>query len=296
MPLPDLSPTVAALGKSTLGVQPPSRRVRHRHGMQASSLLPPTAQTGLQALYDVMAALRAITDTPEFIEETRDFLLDCIEQALSGHIPEIEGPPTAFTASALALYRLDPVLAEFWGQRLLQAARRDVARPACSSWSDLMLYARYKAEPLGRAVLGLSGIQDEAIQQATDALTASLLVLHLLRNAGEHWRLYGRCFMPTDWFAEEGGSPEQMVERHSTEMTRRVFTRVLDRTERLIDMASSLPERLEHPRLRAEATRLLIHARFQLNQLRKQDPLAKRLKTPLWLRGYAYFKGWRAAR
>lgn len=296
MPEPNLTNLTTGTQGGGVAVQPPSRRIRRRHGLHASSLLPPSVQNGLQSLYDVAAALHAVTDTPEFIDETREFLLDCIEQALNGLVPEVEGPPTAFTASALTLYRQNPVLAQHWALRLLQAARRDVARPTCATWSDLMLYARYKAEPLGRAALGLAGIQDEKIQKATDALTVALLVLHLLRHCGEDWRLHGRCFLPTDWFAEEGGSPEQLVERKSTPVTRRVIDRVIDRTERLIVTALPLPGLLEQPRLRAEATRLLVHARYQIAQLRQNDPLAKNLKTPFWLRIYAHFAGWRAAR
>ena len=296
MPDPSLTNLTSEIQNGSTAVQPPSRRIRRRHGLHASSLLPPSVQSGLQSLYDVAAALHAVTDTPEFIDETREFLLDCIEQALNGLVPEVEGPPTAFTVSALTLYRQNPVLAQHWALRLLQAARRDVARPTCATWSDLMLYARYKAEPLGRAALGLAGIQDEKIQKATDALTVALLVLHLLRHCGDNWRLHGRCFLPTDWFAEEGGSPEQLVERKSTAVTRRVIDRVIDRTERLIVTALPLPDLLEQPRLRAEATRLLVHARYQIAQVRQNDPLTKTLKTPLWLRIYAHFTGWRAAR
>lgn len=297
MPDPGLTntPSPAALA-SVKAIQPPSRRIRRRHGLQASSLLPVSVQNGLQDLYDVAAALHTVTDTPEFIDETREFLLDCIEQALNGTIPETEGPPTAFTASAIRLYRRDPVLAVQWAQRLLQAARRDVARPTCATWSDLMLYARYKAEPLGRATLGLAGVQNEDVQKATDALTAALLVLHLVRTAGTDWRLHGRCFLPTDWFAEEGGTPEHLVERHTTVVTRNVINRVLDRTERLLVQALPLPDLLEQPRLRAEAVRLIRHARYQLAQLRTQDPLRRPLKTPIFVKAIAYLSGWRAAR
>ena len=160
-----------------------------------------------------------------------------------------------------------------------------------------MLYCRYAAEPLGRAVLQICGIRNPDIEKATDALTAALLVLHLLRTAGEDWRKHGRCYLPTEWIAEEGGTAEQLVERKLTPALRQVVNRMLERTEKLLVMANTLPSLLATtPALKAESVRLLAHAACQLQQLKRHDSLVRRLHTPLWLRLKAHFMGWLASR
>lgn len=279
------------LAAQSYGLREMARRPRR---LNASPFFSPGIRADMQVLYDVQAALRQIVESPHFADETRDFLIDCIEQALQGHLPEGGKEPTEFTLAALRMYHLhqngrmdiDHPL------RLVQAARRDVSRPTCASWSDLMLYCRYAAEPLGRATLQLHEVNDPAVEQATDALCAALTVLHLLRRTGPDWKQLGRCSLPLDWIAEEDGTPEQLVEARLTPTLRRVLNRTLDRTADLLAQAAPLPQLALPPRLRAESVRLLAHARFQLAQLRSKDPLRQRLHTPKWRQILFYLRGW----
>lgn len=272
----------------------PLRPQQHR-GLTASTLLTPQIQQDLQLLYDFLAALHTITDTTQFVDETREYLIDTFEQIIDGSWIENDIDPVAFTMVAFNLQqahqcgRMQPQ----WALRLIQAARRDMSRPTCSSWSDLMLYCRYAAEPLSRAVLELNGISEENIQRATDALCAALLVLRLVRRAGEDWKLHGRCYLPTDWFREANGTAEQLVERHSTPAVKHVTARVIERTEALLALAQPLPQLLAgDPFLKAEALRLLGHARYQIWQLKLCDPLTKKLTTPFWVRGLIRLQAW----
>ncbi len=290
----------AAIPSAPSGAVPGILPLRRHRGLRPPPFLPPEIQADLHPLFDTLAVLRLVTHTPEFTEETREFLLDCVDMALDGAVPEEDGVPEAFTTSALRFHtlcqrgRFEPQ----WARRLVQAARRDVARPTCSTWSDLMLYCRYAAEPLGRAVLqrcGITGRPD--IERATDALTAALLVMHLMRRAGEDWRDHGRCFLPADWIAEEGGSREQLVEQHLSPALLRVCQRMLERVGKLLEQAAPLPGLFAaQPVLRAEVTRLLTHAHYQHRHLRKRDLLADRLRTPVWVRLVAYLEGWLAGR
>jgi hydroxysqualene synthase len=269
-----------------------------RHGLTASAFFAPFIRSDLQALYDTLAALRAVAETENFVDETRDYLFDRIEQALTGQMPLGDNEPDEFTQAALRVYhiqnqgRLDPQ----WAQRLVQSSRRDVTRPVCTTWADLMLYCRYAAEPLGRATLQLHHIEDPEIEKATDALCAALLVLRLVRHVGRDWRLHGRCYLPTDWFTEAGGTVEQLVEKRASPAVRTVISQVLSRTQNLLEQAAILPALLRDPCLRAEAVRLLVLGRYQFRQLQRLDPLKKTIHTPRLMRITAHIKGWLAAR
>jgi phytoene/squalene synthetase len=269
-----------------------------RHGLTASAFFAPAIRADLQALYDTLAALRAVAETENFVDETRDYLFDRIEQALTGQMPLGDNEPDEFTHAALRVHqiqnhsRLDPQ----WAQRLVQSSRRDVTRPVCTTWADLMLYCRYAAEPLGRATLQLHNINDPEIEKATDALCAALLVLRLVRHLGHDWRVHGRCYLPTDWFTEAGGTVEQLVEKRSSPAVRAVIKQVLGRTHHLLEQAAVLPTLLDDPRLRAEAVRLLVHGRYQFRQLLRLDPLRKTIHMPQLVRIVAHIKGWLAGR
>ena len=155
-----------------------------------------------------------------------------------------------------------------------------------------MLYCRYQAEPLGRAVLELHSIRDPEIERATDALTAALLVLRLLARMGEDWKQHGRCYLPTDWIAEAGGSPEQLVENRSSPAITLTRHRVLDRANHLLTLAQPLPVLLQTPSLKAEAERLLATAQYQAGWLHRNDPLTYKLHIPLYRRTIIHARAW----
>lgn len=265
-----------------------------QHGLTASPFFAPQIRADLQTLYDTLAALRAVADAANFVDETREFLIDCIETGLTGEVPNSGQEPTEFTVAALRLYNVQAEgrMDAQWGQRLIQATRRDTSRPTCASWSDLMLYCRYEAEPLGRAVLELHGISDAEVERATDAITAALLVLRLLCRMGDDWKLYGRCYLPTDWIAENGGSPEQLVEKHSSPALTATKERVLERVAHLLTLAQPLPQLIENPRLKAEAWRLLASAKYQYRQLHSRDPLAHKISIPMWRKALIHARAW----
>lgn len=266
-----------------------------QHGLTASPFFAPEIRADLQTLYDTLAALKAVAEAENFVEETREFLIDCIETGLTGAVPDSSPEPSEFTVAALRLYdvqahqRLDPQ----WGQRLVQATRRDISRPTCASWSDLMLYCRYAAEPLGRAVLQLHNASTPETDKATDALCAALLVLRLMGRMHRDWTVYGRCHLPTDWIAEAGGSAEQLVEKKSAPALTAVKLRMLERVQHLLETAAPLPQILAaQPRLRAKSLRLLASARYQLNWLKSHDPLRQRLAIPAWRKALIHARAW----
>lgn len=272
----------------------------------------------VQPLFSFAASLKLVTHSVCLDDDEKLRWLNCLELVLFGEdppLPQEDSPPSqkesvfspanplfpdAFLAPARSIFLLNrqSQMDIQWAQRLLQAARRDVSRPTCNTWSDVMLYCRYAAEPLGRAILEAYAIRNAPeIERATDSLTAALLVHALMRRAREDWIHHGRCFLPLEWIREAGGTPEQLVEGALSPALRSVCNTVLGRTRELVMQARSLPVLLERtPSLKAETMRLLFHADYQNKQLRRCDPLSRRLKTPMWVRGAAHLGGWLTSR
>lgn len=264
-------------------------------GLVASRLLDPRARADLQLLYDYLASLRAIADTPALEFETREFLFNETELVLLGHRPTVM---TAFTQPVVALMARLAALAmdNDAPLKLLQSARRDVARSSCAGWTDLMLYCRYAAEPLGRFALELHKIKDAEVERRLDALVAALCVLRLMRQAGNDWHEHGRCYLPTDWFAEEGTTPEHLAEHKMNVGIRRVYDRMLQRVDGLLDLAAPLPGFLPEAHMKGEVVRLTAIGRAERDLLARSDALAKKLRVGALVRAQAFLKGWMARR
>ncbi len=265
--------------------------------LKASLFLPLPIRIDYQSFLNFHAALRVATHAPDLSEESREFLLDNIELALSGiDLPQENNIPPALTRAAKKLYALQQnnFISAQWGHRLIQAARKDILRPSCVTWADLMLYCRFAAEPLSRALLERCHIKDAPqIESASDALAAALLVLNKLRHAKVDWCAHGRCYLPTQWINEEGGSPEQLIEDHLSPALKKVTYRMLERTEILLQQTNHLSNSLEkYPYLRSELARLLKHAHTQIFQIRTKDLLKTPLKTSRWQTMMAYCEGW----
>ena len=225
-------------------------------GLTASPLLNAPQRVVMQLVFDVVCALRSAAEMPHFAEETRIFLIECIEHILEGEGDASLTAIDEFTFAAKQFYALKAL--DMKGMlRLVQAAKRDVSRPTCATWSDLMLYCRYAAEPVARMSLMIHQEPPRPeVEKAADALSAALLVMNKMRRMRRDWQLHGRCYIPTDWFAQEKTSPEQLIKSKPTPEVARVLARTLERVGGLLEMAQPLPHLATSPTLKAEATRL----------------------------------------
>ena len=95
--------------------------------------------------------------------------------------------------------------------------------------------------------------------------------------AEDHARL-GRVYLPRDWLAEEGLDITVLTQPASPPGYRRLLDRLLDGCDRLIARADELPPRLKSRRLAAESRVIVTLARRLAARLRREDPLAGRVK------------------
>jgi phytoene/squalene synthetase len=169
-------------------------------------------------------------------------------------------------------------------QLLLQAIRWDVSKSRYRDWSELMLYCRFSAVPVGRFLLDLHREGHEP-QAASDALCSALQVLNHLQDCGEDFRRLDRVYLPSAWMDAEGAAVTDLGESRTQPALRRVFDRMLDRVDELLIQARPLPLRIADRRLALQAAITLAVAERLSRRLRRQDPLAAqvRLSTP----GYA---------
>ncbi|UEM18756.1 squalene/phytoene synthase family protein [Skermanella mucosa] len=253
----------------------------------ASRLLPKRLRPHVMAFYHFVRLGDDIADDPDLEPELKLSHLDALERALvKGEAHSAYLQPALDLHASLKLTRIPDTHA----RQVLQAFRRDAKNTPCRTWSDLMLYCRYSAAPVGRYLLDLHGEGAKAVGPS-DALCAALQILNHLQDCREDWVDLGRCYIPRIWFEQSKVSPERLVERSSNDQLRAILDRTLDEVDKLLERAAPLPGLVVHRGLRLESAVILSLARALSRQLRRQDPLARRVKLTTPARVVATFQG-----
>ena len=160
---------------------------------------------------------------------------------------------------------------------LLIAFRRDATKHRYENWDALHDYCRYSAMPVGRHVLDLHG-EERATYQPSDSLCTSLQVLNHLQDCAKDLAELDRCYLPADLLAAAGASVDDLRAAAATPGLRRVFDALLDRVGALNVAATDLPRLTRSRRLRLETAVIAGLARRLTRRLRRDDPIAQRVK------------------
>ncbi len=253
----------------------------------ASRLLPRHLRPHVISFYKFARLADDIADDSDLETESKLAYLDALERALGS------GQAThAYLKPALDLHASFQTtgVSDRHARQMLRAFRRDSVGARCHTWSDLLLYCRFSANPVGRFLLELHGEGPEA-GPAADALCSALQVLNHLQDVREDWVHLGRCYVPLNWFEEAGISAERLVETESDAALRGIFNRLLDHTEWLIERAGTLPGLIRHRGLRMEAAVIVSLAESLAQRLRVRDPLRKRVELAAHQKMFALARG-----
>jgi phytoene/squalene synthetase len=218
--------------------------------------------------------------------------LDRLTAVLDGAEP-VSGPEKAAVDLMASLAATG--VSDIHARQILQAFRRDAENPRCRTWSDLLLYCRYSAVPVGRFLIDLHGEPEEAYP-AADALCTALQVLNHLQDCGDDLTSLDRVYLPLEWLESEGAGLDDLRDDRVSPGLRRVLDRCLDRVDQLLAQAAALPGRLGRSRLRWEAAVITQIALRLARHLRREDPLARRIALPKWERLLCFALGMAQAR
>ncbi len=226
----------------------------------------------IHAFYAFARNADDIADSASLAEAEKLRRLNIMEDVLLGH--RAGGSPTAGRLRAsLAETGVTPDHA----RDLLHAFRQDAMNARMRNWSDLMDYCRYSAMPVGRYVLDLHGARPEA-RPHSDALCAVLQVLNHLQDCAKDYIELNRTYLPRDMMAHAGATDEDLRRPAETPALRVVFAELLAKCDELNRAAAPLPALAPDRRLRIECAIICNLARHLTRQLRRQDPVATRVK------------------
>ncbi|MFW7268669.1 squalene synthase HpnC [Gluconacetobacter sp. Hr-1-5] len=230
----------------------------------------------VHAYYDFARVIDDIVDNDRLTPEAKIARLDAMEDVVRGRR---EAPPRRDAQTAVRVGRTLAVtgVPVETATDLIVAFRQDAVKSRYETWEELADYCRYSANPVGRFLLGLHG-ESPATFGRSDALCTSLQVLNHLQDCADDLRTLDRCYLPLPWLAREGASVDDLRAGHASPGLRRVMNALLDRVDALNDEAGRLPGLVRDRRMRLECAVIVGLARRLAARLRRQDPLAGRVK------------------
>ncbi|MDR3423759.1 MAG: squalene synthase HpnC [Alphaproteobacteria bacterium] len=160
---------------------------------------------------------------------------------------------------------------------LLTAFKRDATQLRYRDWHDLIDYCTFSAAPVGRHMLALHGVGQEA-WKASDALCNALQIINHIQDCAEDYRELDRVYLPQDMLAAHGATTNDLSREKSTEGLRAVLMEMLDRVDPLLLESKNLPRQIPDWRLKAEVSVIWVLAQRLVALLRKRDPLCEDVK------------------
>ena len=206
-----------------------------------------------------------IADSPDLGADEKIARLDTMEDVLLGR-RQAGSPSATRLRDSLAETGVSPR----HSLDLLIAFRRDATKLRYRDWNELYDYCRYSAMPVGRHVLDLHG-EDRATYAPSDALCTSLQVLNHLQDCTKDLAALDRCYLP-------GANVEELRSAAATPALRRIFDRLLDEVDALNATSVDLPRSTRDRRLRLETGVIVGLAHRLALRLRRDDPVARRVR------------------
>jgi len=237
-----------------------------------SALISASLRPHIHAYYAFARNADDIADSPDLAPDDKIARLDVMAAVLMG-TRDAGSPSARGLRASLAVTGVSPRHAT----DLLIAFRRDATKTRYANWDELLDYCRYSAMPVGRYVLDLHGEASDT-HQPSDALCAVLQVLNHLQDGSKDLRALDRCYLPDDLLARFGGAVEDLRGPRETAGLRQTFNALLDECDALNRAACELPRRTRNRRLRLETAVIHGLACRLAVRLRRQDPVAGRVK------------------
>ncbi|MEY4753967.1 MAG: squalene synthase HpnC [Pseudomonadota bacterium] len=178
-------------------------------------------------------------------------------------------------------------------QDLLSAFEQDVGQPHYTDRTELLDYCRRSANPVGRLLLHLYGVDDARSLAQSDAICSSLQLINFWQDLSVDLPR-GRLYVPLEDAARAGLTAQQLFDGRDDAAARALVAELVDWAERLMlegaPLATSLPGRIgwELRLVVQGGLRILDQIRQSGHASLRQRPSVGRRDVPLLL--------WRALR
>jgi squalene synthase HpnC len=249
----------------------------------ASWLCPPALRPAVAAIYHFARTADDIADEGEASAAARLADLAAYRQDL--HAVAAGRPPGArwqavFAALSRQLQQFQLPLSLL--QELLDAFEQDVHNPHYADRPALLDYCRRSANPVGRLLLHLYGIQDAPSLRQADAICSALQLINFWQDLGVDGRR-GRHYVPQADAAAHGVASEDLARCQDSPAARQLVRSLCDWAQAL--MQEGAPLALRVPGRAGWELRLVVQGGLRiLAKIRRMDyaTLAHRPRLTAW--------------
>ena len=173
----------------------------------ASLLVPARVREAVVAVYRFARAADDLADEGDATREERDAALRAFDARLDAIARgETPGDPP-FPALASAIRRHGLALQPF--HDLVAAFRQDLFTPRYATYESLLGYCARSANPVGRLMLALYGVDPAMHGAASDAICTALQQINFWQDVALDWRK-GRVYLPQEDLARFGVADTQI--------------------------------------------------------------------------------------
>ena len=210
----------------------------------ASWLCPPQLRPAVKAIYHFARTADDLADEGDAPLTQRMADLAQYRQDLQAVLAgRRAGPRWTFVFDALAAQCKAFALPASLLHDLLSAFEQDVHNPRYPNRASLLDYCRLSANPVGRLLLHLYGIQDETSLRQSDAICSALQLINFWQDLSRDLP-NGRCYIPASDMAQHQLSwPTEMPEQ-DTPQTRQLVRGLTDWSRSLMQQGAPLATRV----------------------------------------------------
>ncbi|MBK1711987.1 squalene synthase HpnC [Rubrivivax gelatinosus] len=210
----------------------------------ASVLCPPALRPAVVAIYHFARTADDIADEGELTAAARHEALAAYRADLAA-VVQRQAPSTRWTpvfarlAAAIERYALPPV----WLHKLLDAFVQDVDNPVYADRGQVLDYCRRSADPVGRLLLHLYGVNDADSLRRADAVCTGLQLANFWQDLGLD-ASRGRVYLPRDELAAAGITIEDVLARHDSPALRALLRDLCTWAQELLEQGIPLARRV----------------------------------------------------
>ncbi len=202
----------------------PHHGVDHYENFPVASILcPPHLRPAVRALYQFARTADDLADEGQASAAERLQALTQFAEDLNACAAGRQGSgrwPAVFDSLAPILHHFKlpvPLLHD-----LLSAFKQDVVHTPYESQAQVLDYCRRSANPVGRLLLHLYGLQEESALERSDAICTSLQLINFWQDLSEDLTR-GRCYLPADLMAAHRVTQDDLKDRRDTAATQSVL-------------------------------------------------------------------------
>ncbi len=252
----------------------------------ASLLCPPRIRPAVTAIYQFARTADDMADEGDATQTQRCALLADYRSDLyaifSGRGPS-QRWPDVFTRLDIARKQFDLPLQPL--AALLDAFCQDINSPRYDNRSELLAYCDRSANPVGRLVLHLHGIDDPRSLRESDAICTALQLINFWQDLSVDLQRL-RVYVPVADMSKWGLSREELLEQKDTTQSKALIGELCGWAELLMCEGAPLARRV--PGRAGWELRLVVQGGLRiLQKMRTMNYAVLQQRPRLWRRDYA---------